>query len=417
MSTSSKRRGPAKARRQFLRRKFRAAIEQLESRSLLAAFTPGNLVIYRIGATGTDLANAGAPVFLDEYTSTRSHVQSVAMPTTVSGAQRQLVASGLDVSEGFLTRSVDARYLTLTGFGGNVGTANLSSTTSAAVPRVIGRVDATGNVDTSTALTDFVNTGTPRTAVTTNGTDFWAGGGASGGNGGMFYTTFGSTTSTNIGTMPMQRRSTAIVDGQLYASSQGGMGGFSVHTIGTGLPTTSGQTSTLLPGLTTTTGLPTTTSDGTAADTDNFNINLNELNDAPVVAADSLGELGSEGVATINIPIATLLSNDSKGAPNESTQTLTLTGVNNLGGGTVAIVGTNVVFTPDAHFSGNASFNYTIQDDGTNAGMPASLSGSGSATFIIGAINDPPSFVKGADQTVSQDAPAYVHCNEPCCHQ
>ena len=63
-------------------------VEPLESRSLLAAFTAGNLVIYRVGATGTDLAATGSPVFLDEYTPAGSLVQSVALPTTTSGAQR-----------------------------------------------------------------------------------------------------------------------------------------------------------------------------------------------------------------------------------------------------------------------------------------------------------------------------------------
>src|SRR5690242_16473910 len=84
------------------RRHLWAGVEQLEDRSLMAAFTPGNLVIYRVGSTGTPLVNTGSPVFLDEYTPTGTLVQSVAMPTTANLPQEQLVASGVASAEGFL---------------------------------------------------------------------------------------------------------------------------------------------------------------------------------------------------------------------------------------------------------------------------------------------------------------------------
>ena len=64
------------------------------SRATAAPFTPGNLVIYRVG-NGTDsLANTGSPVFLDEFSPAGTLVQSRPMPTTASGANRRLVASG-----------------------------------------------------------------------------------------------------------------------------------------------------------------------------------------------------------------------------------------------------------------------------------------------------------------------------------
>src|SRR5262245_50619424 len=53
-------------------------------------FTPGDLVIYRVGdGTGNEV-NTGNPVFLDEYKPDGTLVQSIAMPTTASGAQKQL---------------------------------------------------------------------------------------------------------------------------------------------------------------------------------------------------------------------------------------------------------------------------------------------------------------------------------------
>ena len=65
-----------------------------------AAFTPGNLVIYRVGDGTSPLAGTGNPVFLDEYTTAGTLVQSIPMPTTVVGANRRLVAGGTATSEG-----------------------------------------------------------------------------------------------------------------------------------------------------------------------------------------------------------------------------------------------------------------------------------------------------------------------------
>lgn len=592
-------------------------------------------MIYRVGATGVDLADSGAPVFLDEFTPGGTLVQSVAMPTTVNGSQRQLVASGLNVTEGMLTRSGDARYLVMTGYATNVGTSPLTTTASASVPRVIGRVDSAGAIDTTTALTGFSTGNVPRTATSSNGVDLWAGSGTGGSQGGLIYVTLGNPASMIVlSSQPQLRRNVAIFDGQLYTSSDGGQGARSVEAVGTGLPTSGPQLSTAIPGLgatgtqpspfafffadlsaavpgsdtlyvanddgqglrkfsfvsgtwiasgsiggdaddyrgltgvvsgntvtlyatrhggntaagggelvsivdasgynaainatptllataatqtafrgialapinpvsnqppvnsapagpvlgtedtnlafsglnaitvsdpdagtanlTTTisvadatlgtfaatsnggTALVTTsnggatltivgpplqinlalqtlnfspaanwnfpadgsvgvtivTTDGSASDTDSFQVNINELNDPPVVIADSLGDIGTEDGTAINIPVANVLLNDSRGAPNESSQTLTVTAVGSPTGGTVQLVGTTIIFTPTANFSGNASFEYTIQDNGTNAGMPAALTGSGLASLVIGGVNDAPGFVKGADQNV-----------------
>jgi hypothetical protein len=109
--------------------------------------------------------NTGSPVFLDEYTPSGTLVQSMALPTSVSGSNKQLIASGTASSEGLLTLSSDGRYLFLTGYAANIGgTASLSGTTGIAIPRTVGRVDASGNIDTSTALTDFATGNNPRSA-------------------------------------------------------------------------------------------------------------------------------------------------------------------------------------------------------------------------------------------------------------
>ena len=172
-------------------------------RASAAAFTPGNLVIYRVGnGTGT-LVNTGNPVFLDEYTPAGSFVQSIPMPTTVSGANKQLVASGTATSEGLLTLSTDNQYLVLTGYAADIPyTSSLPATASATVNRTVGRVDANGNIDTTTALSDFATANNPRSAASTNGTDLWVTGGA----GGVRYTTLASTSSTQLAASPTNLR-------------------------------------------------------------------------------------------------------------------------------------------------------------------------------------------------------------------
>src|SRR5947208_1278097 len=107
---------------------------------LLAAFTPGNLVVYRVGTGAGSLVNTGNPVFLDEYTPGGSLVQSIALPTTTVGPNRRIIASGTATSEGLLTLSADGRYLVLTGYDAAIPTANLASSTGSALPRVVARV-------------------------------------------------------------------------------------------------------------------------------------------------------------------------------------------------------------------------------------------------------------------------------------
>src|SRR6185369_692872 len=103
---------------------------------------------------------------------------------------------------------------------------------------------------------------------------------------------------------------------------------------------------------------------------------VTEVNDAPVANNDTLTSVAEDsGQRTISF--ATLLANDSTGSGNESGQTLTITGVSGAVGGTVSILGGNVLFTPAADFNGAASFQYTIQDNGTTNGVLDARSATG----------------------------------------
>jgi hypothetical protein len=216
-------------------------MEPLEGRCVLAALTPGNLAIYRVGNGVETLANTGNTVFIDEYTPAGSFVQSIQLPN--SGVD-SLVANGTSTSEGGLSLSADGNFLLLTGYGPTAipAVSSLQATASTAVSRVVGRIDGSGTIDTSTRLTDFASGSSPRSAASTDGTDLWVAGGTGGGR----YTTLGSTTSTQLASTPTNLRHLNIANGQLYVSSQSGS--TRLATVGTGMPTTAGQTITNLPG-------------------------------------------------------------------------------------------------------------------------------------------------------------------------
>src|SRR5436190_14750865 len=66
----------------------------VEPMAPFSAFTAGNLVVYRVGDGSASLNANAAAVFLDEYTASGALVQSIAMPTAVSGSNKRLTASG-----------------------------------------------------------------------------------------------------------------------------------------------------------------------------------------------------------------------------------------------------------------------------------------------------------------------------------
>jgi len=207
--------------------------------SVASPFTPGNLVIYRVGDGVAPLSNTGSPVFLDEYRpDVGTLVQTIPLPTAASGADHRLVAVGNSIPEGLLTRSSDGRFLFLTGYDASLGAANLLASSAASVPRVVGRVGADAVIDTRTALTDAADASSPRSAVSFEGNAFWF----TGGTGGVRYALVGTTTSTQLTTLTNFRQ-IQVFGGQLYASTGTTP---SVGEVGTGLPIAAGQTLTVL---------------------------------------------------------------------------------------------------------------------------------------------------------------------------
>jgi hypothetical protein len=205
-------------------------------------FTTGNLVIYRVGTGSGALSSASTAVFLDEYTPSGTLVQSLALPTAASGGNFPLTASGSATSEGLLNRSSDGNYLVLTGYGAATGVASIAGTSSSSTPRIVGLVNYQKTINTTSAFTDYSTANNPRSAISSDGTALWFTGGA----GGIRYATNGSTTSTQINTTGTNFRGLGIFNGQLYVSSSSGT--IRLATVGTGLPTGTGQAVTNIPG-------------------------------------------------------------------------------------------------------------------------------------------------------------------------
>jgi len=136
-------------------------------------------------------------------------------------------------------------------------------------------------------------------------------------------------------------------------------------------------------------------------------ITVTEVNDVPAANADTLSAI-AEDSGQRSIAFAVLTANDKAGpitATDElATQHLTITAVSNAAGGTVSISGSNVLFTPAADYNGAASFDYTVQDDGTTNGSPDPKIATGHASFTITEVNDMP--IPGNDtlSAVSEDS-------------
>jgi len=101
----------------------------------------------------------------------------------------------------------------------------------------------------------------------------------------------------------------------------------------------------------------------------------------------------------------------SKGPANESGQALTFSVSNdNLGlfssAPAVSPTSGDLTYTPAADANGSATVTVLLTDDGGTANGGDDTSAGQTFTITVNAVNDAPSFTKGADQTVDEDAGA-----------
>lgn len=238
-----------------------------------APFVGGGVVVSVLGDGTTPITTGtiAVPITLTEYTTGGTLTGgSVTLPAVDSGSNYAITGGMTATSFGFLKRSVDGTYLTIAGASTPAGTLGGVFTSSGFPNRTIARVDGAGTVDSTTRFNAAGTT--PRSAVTTNGTDlWWSGDTGSGNTGGIRYLTLSSTTSgvalaqgsgvsvTTAGQpapVPYNSRVLNIFNGQLYGSSGVAVGASGanqisfrgVFNVGTGLPTTANQLGSLIVG-------------------------------------------------------------------------------------------------------------------------------------------------------------------------
>ena len=126
-----------------------------------------------------------------------------------------------------------------------------------------------------------------------------------------------------------------------------------------------------------------------------FTINVTAVNDTPIARADTLATVEDRKLV---FPSSDLVGNDDEGADNESSQTLTVTEVYDGTAGTVSLGSDgNITFTPEADFSGDATFRYLVCDDGSPSECSVQRA---TANVTVSPVNDAP--VAG-NQSVTTD--------------
>ncbi len=208
-----------------------------------------DVYVLQSGDGAAALSSVSTVAFLQRFADTGgTPTQTISLSTQ----SQPFTISGSATSEGFLTSSVDGQYLAAAGYGVGPGTAAIAGTDSTTAPREVARIAvSSGAVDISTVFsgdTTF-STANIRSAVSNDGGQFWL----TGSKQGVRYGTLGASTSTLVSDSVTNTRVARIFEGQLYVSS--GSGSFvGINTVGTGLPTGEGET---------TTNLFTTTGSGT----------------------------------------------------------------------------------------------------------------------------------------------------------
>jgi hypothetical protein len=226
--------------------------------------SPSSLVVVRLG-DGVNPFPSGpygssVSVFLDEYDvrgPSPKLVNTINLPSAGSNALTLSTETG--GHDGHLHLSTNRQFMTLAGYRVDTGYPyDPASEAAADIPRVIGRMDTDGNIDTSTALVDNCDWGAIRGAVTDDGTRFWtAGDNASGANdGGLRFALLGASHSTNLSRNQVpgssnpttdNPREVGIADGQLYVGAGSNASiGKAMLKCSQGLPTSGSQSYTRL---------------------------------------------------------------------------------------------------------------------------------------------------------------------------
>lgn len=150
-----------------------------------AQFVGGNLAVLRYGDGSAALSTGMVPMFLDEYNSSGTLISTLAIPTTTSGANIRMLTSPKASTvatdpyrlNNAMSLSSNGNFISISGYDAAAGT------TTAAVPKVIGRIDKDKNVNTATTVS-YTAADIRATQILDNGNFFYVNtnGGTSAGN-------------------------------------------------------------------------------------------------------------------------------------------------------------------------------------------------------------------------------------------
>jgi len=196
----------------------------------------GNLAVYRVGTGSAALNGNATATFVDVFSNAGALQNSITVSST--GANH-LTNSGSATSEGALARSTNGLFLNFGGYDADAGTTGIAATTAATNPRVIGQIDATGSYSRPGNLGGTAYSGSNIRSAVSNGSSYWTGGTASTAANGGIWSVPGPT---QISTTVSNTRVVNIFSDQLYFSTASGAT-LGIWAVGTGTPTSGGQTS------------------------------------------------------------------------------------------------------------------------------------------------------------------------------
>ncbi len=201
-----------------------------------AQFTAGNVVVLQVSDGSSAPINTGNSIILREYTPLGVSGLSVAISTSVN----PLIVSGAATSEGQLTLSQNGRFLCFGGYAQSLPNSTpLAASSGTAINRGVGIVDVSGSY-TRIAVSNTFHTGNNiRSAASDGNNNYWSAGGNEGTN---YFGTVSAT--TNVQNVTANTRHVAVFNSNLFFATGSGTTG--IYQVGSGLPTTSGQTNSLI---------------------------------------------------------------------------------------------------------------------------------------------------------------------------
>ena len=226
------------------------AITYVSGSIIVSGFTKGNIVVNRLGDGTTSLGSVAAAISLVEFTPSGTIANTITSAFTGSNL---LTDTGSGTSNGYL--NTNGAYLSVPGYNSALNAPGVATSNTKAVNTfglgyaVTNRVAFPTGGASATPPSPFSGNNF-RSVVPTSATTFYATGAATAATGtpdtgGVWY--YNSSTFTQINTATgavTNVRNVEIYNGNLYFSTGSGTKG--IYQVGTGLPTTSGQTNTLV---------------------------------------------------------------------------------------------------------------------------------------------------------------------------